>query len=196
MLSGKPRPPHMLQLNNQPSVSTVVRSPGLDAGACEVVVTVPTFRRPAQVLETLASLQRQQTRAALCRHPHRERSRETRGCDRRHAAVRERRDRRHDHRRPRARQLLRLQCGLGDGACEFPGISWLAVIDDDEIADPAVARADVRGKRALRSRHRRRAADADLSRQQRQALHQPIRCSCRTTGTAGRSMRSIRPAIC
>ena len=39
----------------------MVRSPGLQPEAMEVVVTVPTFRRPAQMLETLASLQRQQT---------------------------------------------------------------------------------------------------------------------------------------
>lgn len=44
-----------------PAISTVARSPGLDAGRVDVVVTMPTFRRPRQVLETLASLERQRT---------------------------------------------------------------------------------------------------------------------------------------
>lgn len=43
------------------SVSIVARSPGLDASAVEVAVTLPTFRRPAQLLATLASLRAQRT---------------------------------------------------------------------------------------------------------------------------------------
>lgn len=44
-----------------PAISILARSPGLDAGAIEAVVTVPTFRRPDQLLETLASLASQRT---------------------------------------------------------------------------------------------------------------------------------------
>jgi glycosyltransferase involved in cell wall biosynthesis len=43
------------------SISVEGRSPGLDAEAIEVVVTLPTFKRPAQVLATLDSLMRQET---------------------------------------------------------------------------------------------------------------------------------------
>jgi GT2 family glycosyltransferase len=43
------------------SVSILARSPGLKPETVQVVVTVPTFRRPAQLLETLASLRNQQT---------------------------------------------------------------------------------------------------------------------------------------
>lgn len=43
------------------SISIESQSPGLDAGAVEVVVTLPTFKRPAQVLDTLKSLKTQET---------------------------------------------------------------------------------------------------------------------------------------
>jgi glycosyltransferase involved in cell wall biosynthesis len=46
---------------SDPPISLIARSPGLDAQAVDVVVTMPTFRRPKQVLETLASLERQRT---------------------------------------------------------------------------------------------------------------------------------------
>ena len=44
-----------------PRISTVVRSPKLDPASFEIVVTVPTFRRPTQLLETLESLRAQRT---------------------------------------------------------------------------------------------------------------------------------------
>lgn len=43
------------------SISIAGRSPGLAADSIEVVITLPTFKRPAQVLETLASLRAQVT---------------------------------------------------------------------------------------------------------------------------------------
>ena len=43
------------------SVSIEGKSPGLDAGSVEVVITLPTFKRPVQVLDTLESLRRQET---------------------------------------------------------------------------------------------------------------------------------------
>lgn len=42
-------------------VSIFARTPALDVSAVDVVVTLPTFKRPAQVLETLASLSAQKT---------------------------------------------------------------------------------------------------------------------------------------
>jgi GT2 family glycosyltransferase len=47
------------------TISIVARSPDLDTGAVEIVVTVPTFRRPEQVLETLDSIRHQRTTRAF-----------------------------------------------------------------------------------------------------------------------------------
>ncbi|MDX8439511.1 glycosyltransferase family 2 protein [Mesorhizobium australafricanum] len=51
----------MIPLPSYASVSIAGRSPGLAAEAVEAVVTLPTFKRPKQVLETLASLKAQRT---------------------------------------------------------------------------------------------------------------------------------------
>jgi len=51
----------MIPLPSDASVSIAGRSPGLAAETVEAVVTLPTFKRPKQVLETLASLKVQQT---------------------------------------------------------------------------------------------------------------------------------------
>ncbi|TPI37114.1 glycosyltransferase family 2 protein [Mesorhizobium sp. B2-9-1] len=51
----------MIPLPSDASVSIAGRSPGLAAEAVEAVVTLPTFKRPKQVLETLASLKAQRT---------------------------------------------------------------------------------------------------------------------------------------
>ena len=48
-------------LPSQGPVSIEGQSPGLARETIEVVVTLPTFKRPAQVLETLGSLRRQET---------------------------------------------------------------------------------------------------------------------------------------
>ena len=44
-------------------MSVFATTPSLDSGTIEAVVTVPTFKRPGQVLETLASLKAQDTDA-------------------------------------------------------------------------------------------------------------------------------------
>ncbi|MBZ9739234.1 MULTISPECIES: glycosyltransferase family 2 protein [unclassified Mesorhizobium] len=51
----------MIPLPLDGSVSIAGRSPRLDVEAVEAIVTLPTFKRPQQVLETLASLRAQQT---------------------------------------------------------------------------------------------------------------------------------------
>ncbi|RVC00862.1 glycosyltransferase, partial [Mesorhizobium sp. M7A.F.Ca.AU.001.01.1.1] len=51
----------MIPLPSDGSVSVAGRTPRLDVEAVEAVVTLPTFKRPEQVLETLASLRAQQT---------------------------------------------------------------------------------------------------------------------------------------
>ncbi|TPI63698.1 glycosyltransferase [Mesorhizobium sp. B3-1-7] len=51
----------MIPLPSDASVSIAGRSPGLAAETVEAVVTLPTFKRPKQVLETLASIKAQRT---------------------------------------------------------------------------------------------------------------------------------------
>jgi hypothetical protein len=51
----------MMPLQNDGPVSIAGRSPGLVAETVEAVVTVPTFRRPEQLLATLESLRLQET---------------------------------------------------------------------------------------------------------------------------------------
>ena len=51
----------MIPLPSDGTVSIVGRSAGLGAETVEAVVTLPTFKRPEQVLETLASLKAQKT---------------------------------------------------------------------------------------------------------------------------------------
>ena len=51
----------MNQLHSDARVSIAGRSPGLRPESVEAVVTVPTFRRPEQLLATLESLARQMT---------------------------------------------------------------------------------------------------------------------------------------
>ncbi|OQM75244.1 glycosyltransferase family 2 protein [Manganibacter manganicus] len=51
----------MNPLPSSGSISIAGRSPDLEAETIEVVVTLPTFKRPRQVLETLESLRRQKT---------------------------------------------------------------------------------------------------------------------------------------
>ncbi|AZO09670.1 glycosyltransferase [Mesorhizobium sp. M3A.F.Ca.ET.080.04.2.1] len=55
----------MIPLPSDASVSIAGRSPGLAAESVEAVVTLPTFKRPQQLLETLASLSRQRTGRAF-----------------------------------------------------------------------------------------------------------------------------------
>lgn len=118
------------------SISIAARSPGLDVEAVEVVVTIPTFRRPQQVLETLSSVQAQNT-------------------SRRFAVIVMEND---AERREGATALAPLfergdvegfliiahergnccayNAGWETALLRFPSFRYLLVIDDDEIADP------------------------------------------------------------
>ena len=48
-------------MSNLPDITIAARSPKLDARTIDIVVTLPTFRRPKQLVETLNSLQAQAT---------------------------------------------------------------------------------------------------------------------------------------
>ena len=186
----------MIQPDNQPSISTVTRSPELEADAVEVVVTVPTFRRPAQILETLASLQRQQTtrRFAVILIENEAEKREgaiaatplfESGAIEGMIIVAHERG-----------NCCAYNAGLETALANFPNFSWLAIIDDDEIADPQWLEQLCATGENFRRRYRRRPADSDLPGKQRPAGSPTIRSSRRTTGRAVRSTRSIPPAIC
>ncbi|MCX8281995.1 glycosyltransferase [Phyllobacterium sp. 0TCS1.6C] len=118
------------------NISIVAQSPGLEPEKIEVVVTLPTFKRPEHLLKTLASLEAQQTR-------------------RRFAVIVMENE---AERREGAAAALELFAGgkipglliiaHDRGNCNaynagwrtalavFPRFSSLVVIDDDEIADP------------------------------------------------------------
>lgn len=118
------------------SVTIAGRSPGLVAEAVEIVVTLPTFRRPQQVVATLDSLARQKTtrRFAVIVMEN-----DAEGSEGVRAAL------------PlfESGQMAGLvivahergncsayNAGWHTALLEFPNFSKLLVIDDDEIADP------------------------------------------------------------
>jgi GT2 family glycosyltransferase len=117
-------------------VSIAGRSPGLDPDMIETVVTVPTFRRPQQLLATLASLQAQRTgrRFAVIVIENEAEKREgaaaalplfERGALQGMVIVA------HDRGNCSA-----YNAGWQTALLSFPSFSNIAVIDDDEIADP------------------------------------------------------------
>ena len=78
----------------------------------------------------------------------------------------------------------------------FPGISWVAVIDDDEIADPEwlermCAASERFGADIVGGPQMPVFPDNSDKR-----FTEPSGVRCRTTATTGRSPRSIRPATC
>jgi GT2 family glycosyltransferase len=126
----------MVPMLDQPSISTVTRSPNLNNDTVEVVVTVPTFRRPAQILETLASLQRQQTsrRFAVVLVENEAENREgaiaatplfESGAVQGMIIIAHNRG-----------NCCAYNAGFETALANFPNFTRLAIIDDDELADP------------------------------------------------------------
>lgn len=126
----------MNQMHSDARVSIAGRSPGLRPESVEAVVTVPTFRRPEQLLATLESLARQMT-------------------DRHYAVIVVENDAERCEGAEAALPLFeagllqglviiahqRGNCsaynaGWGTALREFPAFAHLLVIDDDELADP------------------------------------------------------------
>lgn len=119
-----------------PDTSLFAMTPGLDAGSVEAVVTVPTFKRPAQLLETLASLEAQKTTrrfAAIVMEN------EAEGREGAAAAAPLFETGRLGglvivaHRRGNCSAY---NAGWETALATFPRFRHLLVIDDDEIADP------------------------------------------------------------
>ncbi|SFQ02102.1 Glycosyltransferase, GT2 family [Mesorhizobium sp. NFR06] len=126
----------MIPLPSDASISIAGQSPGLAAETVEAVVTLPTFKRPRQVLEALASLKAQRT-------------------DRRFAVIVMENE---AGAREGARAVLPLfesgeipgmviiahergncsayNAGWQTAILRFPNFKHLLVIDDDEVAEP------------------------------------------------------------
>lgn len=119
------------------SVSVIARSPGLEPERVEVVVTVPTFRRPRQILETLASLMAQRTARRFAIITIENDAEKAEGAAAAKPLFEE----------GRLDGLLivaneRGNCsaynaGWQTALLQFPDFRYLLVIDDDETADPA-----------------------------------------------------------
>ncbi|KFB11136.1 glycosyltransferase family 2 protein [Nitratireductor basaltis] len=116
------------------NVEIFARSPGVLEP--EIVVTVPTFRRPRQILETLQSLIQQRTTrpfAVIVMEN------ETNGGEGAHAAAPLFQDGSIDglvllaHDRG---NCCAYNAGFETALAEFPGARAIAIIDDDELADP------------------------------------------------------------
>lgn len=126
----------MIPLPSDGSVSIVGRSAGLAAETAEAVVTLPTFKRPEQVLETLASLKAQKTgrRFAVIVM---ENEAEARAGAKAALPLFERGDLAGmvivAHQRGNCSAY---NAGWQTAILHFPNFKHLLVIDDDEIADP------------------------------------------------------------
>lgn len=118
------------------NISLVAQTPGLDHSAVEVAVTLPTFRRPDHLLRTLDSLREQQTgrpfavivmenddegRAGADAAAPRFEAGENRGM----VVIA------HDRGNCNA-----YNAGWFTAITQFPALRYIAVIDDDELADP------------------------------------------------------------
>jgi len=126
----------MIPVHNQARISTIARSPGLQAESIELVVTVPTFKRPRQVLATLASLQAQRTtrRFAVIVIENEAEAREgaaaaaplfeSGGVEGLVIVAHERGN------------CSAYNAGWEMALAIFPAFSHIAVVDDDEVADP------------------------------------------------------------
>ncbi|RUX34490.1 glycosyltransferase family 2 protein [Mesorhizobium sp. M2A.F.Ca.ET.042.01.1.1] len=126
----------MIPLPSDASVSIAGRSPALAAEAVEAVVTLPTFKRPKQVLETLASLKAQRTgrRFAVIVMENEAEAREGakaalplfEGGEMPGLVI-------IAHERGNCSAY---NAGWQTAILQFPNFKYLLVIDDDEIAEP------------------------------------------------------------
>lgn len=126
----------MIAMPTDGTISIVARSPDLDPAAIEIAVTVPTFRRPEQVLETLESLRLQRTKRPFAIVLMENDAEGRQGV----AAAAPLFDRGTfpglvivAHERGNCSAY---NAGWLTAVANFPGLKHVAVIDDDEIADP------------------------------------------------------------
>ncbi len=125
-----------MELDLQGSISIVAQSPGLEPEKIDVVVTLPTFKRPEHLLKTLASLKAQVTnrRFAIIVMENEAEKREG-------AAVAKLLFESGEHQGLLIIAHDRGNCNAYNAGWltalkAFPNFSSLLVIDDDEVADP------------------------------------------------------------
>ncbi|MEO1700960.1 MAG: glycosyltransferase [Pseudomonadota bacterium] len=118
------------------NISLIAQSPGLDRDAVEVVVTVPTFRRPEHLVTTLASISAQITERRVAIIVMENEAEEREGAN---VAAPLFDDGTftgqliiaHDRGNCNA-----YNAGWFTALTQFPNFQYLCVIDDDELADP------------------------------------------------------------
>jgi GT2 family glycosyltransferase len=118
------------------SVSVIARSPGLVPERVEVVITVPTFRRPQQILETLASLKAQRTARSFAVITIENDAEKAEGAEAARPLF--------EHGEIDGLLIVaheRGNCsaynaGWQTALLQFPSFGYLLIIDDDETADP------------------------------------------------------------
>lgn len=126
----------MTQDRADKSVSTVARTPSLSVQDIECVVTVPTFKRPDQLLDTLHSLAAQKTARPFAIIVMENEAEAHEGAD---AAAPLFADGTFNglviiaHQRG---NCCAYNAGWETALAEFPAFRYLAVIDDDELASP------------------------------------------------------------
>lgn len=118
------------------NISLLARSPGLDAGAVEVVVTLPTFKRPDHLLQTLDSLKSQVTsrRFAVIVMENEDEKREGAAAAAplfESGAIQGLLIVAHDR-----GNCCAYNAGWQTALVHFPAFRYILVIDDDEIAVP------------------------------------------------------------
>ena len=125
-----------MKLRLTDDISIAARSPGLETDSVEVVVTIPTFRRPEHLLKTLQSVQNQVTRRRFAIIVM-ENDAEGRAGVQSAAPLFE--SGKTDglliiaHQRGNCHAY---NAGWLTALVNFPNFRHLAVIDDDEVADP------------------------------------------------------------
>jgi GT2 family glycosyltransferase len=118
------------------NISLVAQTPGLDCDAVEIVVTIPTFKRPEHVLKTLDSLNAQSTKRSFAIVLIENEAEERVGAEAasplfESAVYRGLVIVAHDRGNCNA-----YNAGWFTALQKFANLKYIAVIDDDEIADP------------------------------------------------------------
>lgn len=117
-----------------PTIET--RSPGLVPGAFRLVVTLPTFRRPEHLALTLASLERQTIAGEFAVIVMENDTPANEGLEAARAFFETGRLSGLVVCVPERGNCSAYNAGWETALAEFPGMEFLAVIDDDEIANP------------------------------------------------------------
>lgn len=118
------------------NISLVAQTPGLDCAAIDIVVTIPTFKRPDHILKTLQSVGAQKTKLSVAIIVMENEAQAHEGAD---ACAPLFEDGTYNglviiaHDRG---NCCAYNAGWFTALTKFPNLKYIAVIDDDEIAAP------------------------------------------------------------